>query len=434
MRDAVFLLVMLGLLPLAVYRPFAGVLLWCWISFMNPHRLLFGFAVELPWALAVFAATLLGIVLTGEYRRARTDGLTWLLIALLVCITVTSITALGPPSEVWAKHDGVMKVIIGLLVTSALLVDRRRIHALVWAMVIAIGYYGVRGGIFSLLTGGNYRVFGPVQTMIADNNHLAAAMLVTLPLMNYLRLQSQHRIVRVGLAIAMALTLISVVGSYSRGALLGLVAVAALMWWRSHAKVISAAMLTVALAGAITVMPPQWMERMNSIGEYQADDSASERLVLWGISWKLAVQRPLLGSGFAGPYTREVVDQVAPGGPARAVHSIWFELLGEQGFVTFAVWLAMTLLAIYWSQLMLSRTRGIPRLAWAHDLARMTQVSIVAYLVSGSFLSLSYWDFYWTVLVVVGATWSVARRTLAEEAPQKVRRPAPALAPGWRAA
>ena len=434
MRDAVFLLVMLGLLPLAVYRPFAGVLLWCWISFMNPHRLLFGFAVELPWALAVFAATLLGIVLTGEYRRARTDGLTWLLIALLVCITVTSVTALGPPSEVWAKHDGVMKVIIGLLVTSALLVDRRRIHALVWAMVIAIGYYGVRGGIFSLLTGGNYRVFGPVQTMIADNNHLAAAMLVTLPLMNYLRLQSQHRIVRVGLAIAMALTLISVVGSYSRGALLGLVAVAALMWWRSHAKVISAAMLTVALAGAITVMPPQWMERMNSIGEYQADDSASERLVLWGISWKLAVQRPLLGSGFAGPYTREVVDQVAPGGPARAVHSIWFELLGEQGFVTFAVWLAMTLLAIYWSQLMLSRTRGIPRLAWAHDLARMTQVSIVAYLVSGSFLSLSYWDFYWTVLVVVGATWSVARRTLAEEAPQKVRRPAPALAPGWRAA
>lgn len=432
MRDAAFLLVMLGLLPLAVYRPFAGVLLWCWISFMNPHRLLFGFAVDLPWAVAVFAATLLGAVLSGEFRRPCTNALTWLLIALLVCITVTSVTALGVPADVWAKHDSVMKVILGLLLTSALLTDRRRIHALVWAMAIAIGYYGVRGGVFAITTGGNYRVWGPPQTMITDNNHLAAAMLVTLPLMNYLRLQSRHRPVRIGLAAAMALTLLAVVGSYSRGALIGLCAVGAVMWWRSHAKVISATLLAVALAGAVTFMPPQWAERMNSIGAYQADASASERLVLWGISWKLALARPLLGSGFTGPYTRSVVDQVAPGGPARAVHSIWFELLGEQGFVTFAVWLAMTLTAALWSQRLIRATRGVAGLAWAHDLGRMAQVSLVAYLVSGTFLSLSYWDFYWTLLVVIGATWTLARRGVAATALLPARRPA--LAAGWRTA
>jgi probable O-glycosylation ligase (exosortase A-associated) len=432
MRDVAFILVMLGLLPLAVFRPFAGVLLWCWISFMNPHRLLYGIGVELPWAAAVLAATLIGAVLTGEFRRPRTDALTWLLLALLVCITVTSVTALGVPASVWAKHNIVMKVIIGLLVVSMLLTDRRRIHALVWTMVIAIGYYGVRGGIFAITTGGNYRVWGPDQTMISDNNHLAAAMLVTLPLMNYLQLQSRHRIVRIGLVVAMVLTLFAVVGSYSRGALIGLCAVAVLMWWRSHAKVISAVLLAVALAGAVTFMPPQWAERMNSIGEYDADASASERLVLWGISWKLAVARPLLGSGFTGPYTREVVDEVAPGGPARAVHSIWFELLGEQGFVTFAVWLTMTLTAAFWSQRLMRATRGVPELAWAHDLARMGQVSIVAYLVSGTFLSLSYWDFYWTLLVVIGATWTLARRAVAAKAPRPARQPA--LAPGWRTA
>ena len=432
MRDAVFILLMLGLLPLAVYRPFAGVLLWCWISFMNPHRLMFGIAVDLPWALAVFAATVIGVLMSGEFRKPRTDALTWLLLALLVCVTVTSATALGVPADVWAKHDSVMKVILGLLLTSALLTDRRRIHALVWAMVIAIGYYGVRGGIFAVVTGGNYRVWGPPQTMITDNNHLAAAMLVTLPLMNYLRLQSRHHVVRIGLAVVMGLTLLAVVGSYSRGALLGLCAVAGLMWWRSHAKVISAVLLSVALAGAVTFMPPQWGARMNTIGEYEADASASERLVLWGISWKLALDRPLLGSGFTGPYTREVVDRVAPEGPARAVHSIWFELLGEQGFVTFAVWLSMTLTAAYWSHRLMRATRGVAELAWAHDLGRMAQVSLVAYLVSGTFLSLSYWDFYWTLLVVIGATWTLARRAVAVEV-RRPQRPA-ALAPGWRTA
>jgi putative inorganic carbon (HCO3(-)) transporter len=380
----------------------------------------------------VFAATITGVIVSGELRRWRADAMTFLLLAMLVCVTVTSIVALGVPAEVWAKHDGVMKVIFGLLLTSALLTERRRIHALVWAMVIAIGYYGVRGGVFAIVTGGNYRVWGPPQTMITDNNHLAAAMLVTLPLMNYLRLQSEHRLVRRGLAVAMGLTLLATVGSYSRGALLGLCAVAVVMWWRSHAKVVSAAVLAVVLAGAVSFMPPQWMDRMNSISQYQSDESASERLVLWGISWKLALDRPLVGTGFTGPYNRSVVDRVAPDGPARAVHSIWFELLGEQGFVTFFVWLSMTLTAAWWSQRLVRLARGRPDLSWAGDLGRMGQVSMVAYLVSGTFLSLSYWDFYWTLLVVIGATWALARR-----AAQPAAVPAPradTLPRGWRTA
>ena len=101
-----------------------------------------------------------------------------------------------------------MKVIVVLLLTAALLTDVRRIHALVWAIVISLGYYGVKGGAFAILTAGEYRVFGPAASMIEDNNHLAAALLVTLPLMNYLRLHSEHRLVRVGLLGAMGLTLL----------------------------------------------------------------------------------------------------------------------------------------------------------------------------------------------------------------------------------
>jgi putative inorganic carbon (HCO3(-)) transporter len=426
-RAATFGGVLALLLGLVLAYPFAGVLLWNWISFMNPHRLVWGPASDLPWAALIFATTIIGCAVAGELRLPPRNAITLLLLALMACFTATSLVALGNPAAVWDKWEHTIKVMLGLLLTASMLTTRRRIHALIWVMAISLCYFGVRGGIFAILTGGNYRVWGPPQTMITDNNHLAAAMLIALPLVNYLRMQSAHHLVRLGLAIAMGLTLLATIASYSRGALLGLVAVTLIFWWRSQRKLLSAVVLAVSLAGAVTFMPGGWTERMESITAYQEDASASERLVLWGISWKLAMDRPLVGSGFTGPYTRAVVDRVAPDGPARAVHSIWFELLGEQGFPTFILWCALSAVGIWQAMRIARLTRGRADLAWAHDLGRMAQVSIVAYLVAGSFLSLSYWDYYWTLLVVVAATQGLVLRTLAEEAAPTRALPARAL-------
>ena len=230
MRDLAFAAVMLGLLPIALVRPFVGVLLWCWISFINPHHLMWGFASDVPWALLAFCATVLGCWVAGEPRRLALNWATALLGIFLVCITLTSIFALAPPELVWPKWEIVAKVIVGAVLTSALLSDRQRIHAMVWLMVLALGFFGVKGGLFTLMTGGGNIVLGPPVGPIADRNHLAAALLISLPLMNYLRLQSAHRLVRLGLLAAMVLTLFSVVGSQSRGALIGLVATAAFLW------------------------------------------------------------------------------------------------------------------------------------------------------------------------------------------------------------
>ncbi len=423
MRNAALMAILGMLLATVLAHPFIGVLLWNWISFMNPHRLAYGIASELPWAAMVFGATLVGCVMAREWPLPPMNANTILILALMLCFTATSAVALGEPVAVWEKWERSMKILLGLLVTAGMLKTRQRLHALIWVMVISLGYYGVRGGIFALLTGGSYRVWGPPQTMITDNNHLAAALLISLPLMNYLRLQSAHRQVRIGLGIAMGLTLLAVVASYSRGALLGLAAVLLVLWVISARKILVGAGLALCLTGVVAFMPDRWSERMSGISSYQADDSASERLVLWGISWRLALDRPLVGAGFTGPYTRNVVDRVAPGGPARAVHSIWFELLGEHGFPSFIIWVSLSVLGLVQAWRLMRLAHGHPELAWAGDLGRMGLVAITAYLVSGSFLSLSYWDFYWTLLVVLAAAQMLALRA---------RAPAPAPR-GWRA-
>jgi putative inorganic carbon (hco3(-)) transporter len=332
----------------------------------------------------------------------------------LVCTTVTTVAAQAPMDQVIQKWELVSKAFFFLLITAALATSRERIHALIWVMVLSLAYFGIKGGAFTLITGGTNRVMGPPNSIIGDNNHLATGLLVTLPLMNYLRMQSEHRLIRIGLTVTMALTLFSVVGSYSRGALLGLTAVTLYFWWKSKRKIVSGAVLGVMVASAIAFMPPQWMARMNTIESYQSDGSAENRLDLWRTSWLIATTRPLTGSGYLGPYTREVVDRYDLNAPARAVHSIWFETLGEHGFPTFFVWVGISVAGVVMARRVIKLTRDVPDLLWCTDLAKMAQVSMIAYLVGGTFLSLEYWDYYFTILVAVSACWEYARQTLGQ--------------------
>jgi probable O-glycosylation ligase (exosortase A-associated) len=268
--------------------------------------------------------------------------------------------------------------------------------------------------------------------MIGDRNHLAVALLVGLPLMNYLRLQARHRIVRLVLLFAMAITLISAVGSQSRGALVTLAASAFVFWLRSRGKILSGTAIAVAIAAAIAFMPESWVQRMETIRNYQEDGSAMGRITIWMAALSLGLARPLLGTGFMGLHSQQIVDMVAPGVKARAGHSIWFEVIADHGFVGFAIWLGILASGIWYSLRIARYTKDKPDLRWAYDLARMSQVSIVAYMTGGSFLSLSYWDLFWTLLVILGATHALVTAVVREPAraetlPARAWRPQPAL-------
>jgi putative inorganic carbon (HCO3(-)) transporter len=321
-----------------------------------------------------------------------------------------------------------MKSFFMMLVTAFLLTSKERIHALVWIMALSLGYFGVKGGGFTVFTAGSGHVLGPQGTAIADNNTLAAGLVVMLPLMNYLRMQSQHRIVRIGLAASLVLTMFSIVGSYSRGALLGLLAISVFLWLKSKQKFLAAIVLPVLVGSVILFMPPDWLARMHTIDSSQADGSVAGRYDIWRSAWLMATHRPLTGAGFMGPYDNAVVNYFNPGHGARAVHSIYLEVLGEHGFPTFFVWLAITGSALLAAHRIIKRARGVPELAWCVDLARMSQVSVVGYLVAGAFLSLSYWDVYFTVLVTVAAAEQHVRQALGETAPAGWRREAERLA------
>ena len=437
MRGLVLLLGMCSLLGMAIMQPMVGVLAFDWISFMNPQQDAWGsFGSGLPWALLAGIATIIGCIAAKEPRQLPVNAMTVLITVFVILISINTIFAMGPWWEVKFWYFLVLKSFLFMLIVAALLIDKRRVHALIWLMAISLGFYGVKGGVFTILTGGNNHVVGAGNSVLGDNNQLAVAMLIALPLMNYLRLQSAHRIIRIGLAFAMVMTLFAIVGTYSRGALIALTAVSAFLWWNSKGKIVSGIGLAIGLTLAIGFMPSQWVARMTTISSYKKSDSAESRITVWHQALGMALARPLTGAGFRATAVPEVMHYFYPEGTPRAVHSIWFEVLGQQGFPTFFVWIAMQILGFVNVRRIRWLARGDPSKAWARDLARMIEVSMVAYLVGGSLLSLGYYDFYFTLLVVLASTHAILKRAPAAAIVQAPKRREPSQfavpAVSWR--
>ncbi|HEV2676389.1 MAG TPA: putative O-glycosylation ligase, exosortase A system-associated [Aliidongia sp.] len=410
MRDLLIALVLLGSVPVILMRPYVGFVMWFVISFMNPHHMAYGFITTMPVAMLIGGATLVGFVLFREPKRMPIDATTALIMGLMVWITVST-TASLKPDLAWSDWNRAVKLLGMTLLMIPLLTNRQRLQGVIWAIVISVDFYGVRGGLFTIITGGGGRVVGPDDTMLSDNNQLATALIMILPLLRYLQTQTQNRYVRMGLVIALGLTIVSVFGSFSRGALIGL-AVMFLWMIRSSRHKTTILLAAVFGVGALTlVMPESWYARMNTIQTYQDDGSVTGRFDAWKYAFRLAVERPLTGGGFHAYADTAHFFALVPEAPvARAFHSIYFEAMGEHGFVGLGLFLGVIGAGLFTTAKLRKATRKDPQQAWAYELASMVQVSIVGYMVAGAFLELTFFDLFYAIVILPTLAVTVLQR------------------------
>ncbi len=425
----------------ALKRPYYGALLWVWIGIMNPHRLTWSFAFSLPFAMAAAAVTMLGLVL--HYKEARwprgAPVVVLILFTIWMGLTTVSAIHLEPSIE---RYIEVLKVMVMTVVVGMLVRTRNEIVGLVWVIVLSLGYYGVKGGIFTIMTGGAHRVWGPPASIIQSNNELAVALIMALPLMYFLaqeiavaaRFPVLHRIgekwLRRGLYVAMALCAAAAIGSQSRGAFLAIIAMSAMLWWRSKSKVTIGVILIVLAPVGLLSMPDHWFDRMQTIQTYEEDASAMGRINAWTMAINIANDRTM-GAGFTTA-TRFVYELYAPDpGKTLVAHSIYFQVLGEHGYIGLALYLLFWYLTYRTAGRLVRSSRGVAELSWAETLGNMAKVSIVGFAVGGAFLSIAYWDMpYYLMMALVCANMLVNERlrALAEAGSAALAGPPPAPA------
>lgn len=429
MRDLVVTMLVLGSLPFILMRPWIGILVWSWLGYMNPHRLTFGFAFNFPFSMLVATVTLVAVVFSSEKRRFPITPLTVVWLVFIFWMNLTTVLALNPEGA-WAEWDRAMKIQLFALLTVYLINNPERVKALVWVIALSLGFFGGKGGLFSIASGGQYLVFGPPGSFFAENNTLALALIMTLPLVYYLQQHASRRWMRWGLTALIGLMMLSILTSHSRGALLAGSAMLAFLILKSRHKVRFALAALIAVPLMLSFMPEKWFDRMSTISTYDEDASAMGRINAWYFAYNLALDRPIVGGGFL-VFTPELFLDYAPDpDDFHDAHSIYFEVLGEHGFVGLGLFGLLGWLTFRSGSWIIRAAKERPDLVWARDLAAMIQVSLVGYAVGGAFLGLAYFDLYYHFIGIIVILRQIVQTRLAEEPEPAPERTEDALQPG----
>jgi probable O-glycosylation ligase (exosortase A-associated) len=408
MRDLAIILLVFGILPFTLTRPFVGILLWSWLGYMNPHRLTWGFAYDFPFAQLAAVACLFAVMFSRERLffspaapRFPWCGTTMLWLGFLVWITFTSMFAINE-DWAWSGWERAMKIQLFALLTLCYFQTRERLTALLWVIVLSLGFFGVKGGLFTILNTSGGLVWGPAGSYIEGNNELGLTLVMIVPLAWHLMHYETNRWLRLSLVVTMIMSFASMLGTYSRGCVLAAAAMVGFMALKSRHRLKFSLIVVALLPLMIVNVPDEWIQRVESIGNYEEDGSAMNRIWAWQHAIDIANARPL-GGGIDftseqayqrfSPAIAEKIETTT--GKFSGPHSIFFKVLGEHGWAGLVVYLLLGWSVYRCGSDVIRMTANRPELMWERDLASMLQVSLVGFIVGGAFLGLTYFDLPW---------------------------------------
>jgi len=403
MRDLLIALFLVAGLIATLRKPWVGAILWIIISVLNPHLLGFWIATQPVAAIVTGTTIFAALIRRADFSIPWRAPLIWFaLFTVWMCVTYLASGALNENYEMWNK---VMKINFMLFVVYGLIVTRKQVDYVIWAIAASLCYYGVKGGIFTILTAGAHRVWGPDGTFIGGNNEIALALIICIPLLWYLRHTLEQRWLKLAMVASMVLCAIAALGSHSRGALLALIAMSAFFWIRSQHKGRIALVILALVPVLLMLMSHDWETRMATIQTYEEDQSAMGRINAWWMAFNLA-KHNVFGGSFETA-TQAFFLLYAPDpyfiqGP----HSIYFQVLGQHGFIGLFIYLAMWISTWMACNRIRSMTRENPEKQGTHLLASMIQVSLAGFAVGGAFLGLAYFDVpYFLMAAVLRLLW-----------------------------
>lgn len=436
MRDLVMLGFLVLYVPLGLRNAFAGYLLWGWAGLMAVSTYLYGFMQGLPYAQIFALLTLTSLLLwrdqqTQPFSRNRT--MVWMGIFLAHGL-VAALLAYPGLERNWELFGNLAKTMLFCAFMPMLVTSRLRIHAMVIMLALAVSFHGALDGLKFIASAGGHNAQGIEK--FGDNNQFALMLLMVIPLLIYLFRYSEKWFMRWGFGITALLTVLAVVATHSRGALVGLLALAVWIVVKGRHKVGGLVAIALATVLVTQLAPDNWSERMHTIQQADEDASFMGRVTAWKVSSAIALSNPVFGGGFralqSDPVWTHFMDEPGLLGFVQtprlnrtgvAAHSIWFEVMGDLGLVGFLLFVALLINALVtWRDILkLVRQQSPARNQWAGDLADLLAAVIFIYMICGSLLSAAYFEMPYIVMMLL----EVIKLHLLREGTRTVRPPSP---------
>ncbi|WP_260928704.1 putative O-glycosylation ligase, exosortase A system-associated [Novosphingobium sp. 9] len=413
-------------------RPFLWVLCYLYVDIVQPQLLTWGFLSHIPISLLTFVAAFGGWLAFDDKRDSRFTFRQGLMVLLLAYCAVSTLRA-DYPAEALEKWAWVWKALVFAIFLPLTLRTRLRIEAAALTMVLAASALIVDGGLKTVGGGGGYgelHIFIESNTGLFEGSILSCVAVAIIPLVIWLAkhgtIMPKTPLVWVyvaGLIFACALI---PVGTQARTGLVCLGILCVFYLRTAKHRVVIGAGMALACMIAVPFLPQSYLARMNTIEDHQADQSASTRLGVWKWTWGYVKQHPM-GGGFevylsskvsydtvvadtsAGMTTMVYTPVVEQG---RAFHSSYFEMLGEQGFPGFALWILLQLSGIVQMEMIRRRwtKHGGPDDSWVAPLAVSLQLAHVVYMIGSLFVGIAFQPFILMLIGIQCGLWSYLKR------------------------
>ena len=420
MRDIALVILVFGSVVVAIRKPAYGMLLFVAFGIINPSSFAWGFGRSIPVAMIMAAATLAGFVVSPEPKRFPRQREVWMLLGIWFLFVVSTAFAYFP-YRYWLSDTAlaqlilVSKILVMVYLSMALLNTKERVQLLVKVVALSIGFFAIKGGVFGILTGGSQLVWGPEGSFLYANNAIGLALAMNVPLLYYLIQLESKPWIRWLMWIMLGMSVPAVVCTFSRGAWLGLAAAIGLILIKSKYKVLigigGAACVLSALLFlpflSLDILPERVQSRLNELVNYEEEASAVSRFWNWEMCKRVGLANPLIGEGFDfyGPhvypkYFPEFIEKYGYG-KSWSCHSMWMTVLAEHGILTFLLWIIL-LLSCFLSLRKVQRfSRRVDGLQWMGYYASMIEISLIVYMIVGTFLDVAYFDVYYHFIVAV---------------------------------
>jgi probable O-glycosylation ligase (exosortase A-associated) len=437
LRSLWLLFLYVAFIGLGTTAPFVLALGYVWVDTFQPQNVTYVILNQLPVALIMGAASVTGYFALDRRSPPPLSLESVLQVLLTVWVTVTLAGAVAGDFA-WDKWNWAFKTLAFAAFLPLVIRSRVQIEAFAATYVFSLAANFVPFGLKTLISGGGYGTnlgLGQGNSGLAEGGLLSTVCLMAVPLVLFL---ARHSVLMPRLRFASlayfgiaALAVVTAVGTYERSALVGLVVLGAYMFVRSRRKLLFGMAAAAMALIALSVTTERWDARISTINNYQHEDSALTRILVWRWTLGFVSEHPL-GGGFNAYVIDHVEmppDGTHPGGYTqfgRAFHSIYFEMLGEQGWPGLAMFLCIAGSMFLSLRRLSQRVRNIPELVWAADLSDALQSGMAVFLTSGAFVGIAFQPMFW-YFVAMG----ISLRAYVTRVERMANTPA---VQGWRAA
>ena len=420
MRDYLVLLLVVAVIPVALYRPFIGLLGFSWLAYMRPQDLAWGLASQMPLSKYVAAALWLGLMMRGKLNVFRRTPITLVMLALWIWLFVTSVTAIHN-DVAFAKLEDISKVMLIAMITLVLVTDVKRFRWTMAVIGVSIGVLGLKYGAYGVMRGGVHFTKG-VGGMIGDNNDFALALNLALPVLVYLVWDLPSKWPRLLCLALVPMNAITVVFTHSRGGFLSLAALTLWLVLQSRRKWVALLLVAGLGIGGSLIVDQSFYDRIASISDFRSDGSAMGRLNAWQASISMANDYPVFGVGLDN-FLFQFVYYAPDPDDLHVAHNTWLQVLAETGYTGLVIYVSLFLVTA-WTLARAARRARRFRISWAQNATKCLSASILAFVVGGTFLNRAHFDLIYHLMAMCACldrllAWEIRQMLAAEAEPEE---------------